>query len=61
MPRLEMGGAFLFLLNLCNMTVMVSPITGYISFPIGKNTQKTFKNINYPIDTRGGFDKMKTR
>nr|DAY64623.1 MAG TPA: SecD/SecF GG Motif [Caudoviricetes sp.] len=28
---------------------------------IGKNIQKTFKNINYSIDTRGGFDMIMTR
>ena len=43
------------------MPVAVSLITGIIKLPIGKNTQKTFENINYPIDTRGGFDMMMTR
>nr|DAX98990.1 MAG TPA: hypothetical protein [Caudoviricetes sp.] len=48
-------------MDLCNVTVDVSPITGNIKILIGKNKQKTFKNINYSIDTRRGFDKMKTR
>lgn len=58
---LRNGRGFPFLLNLCNLTVRVSPITEDIKFLIGKIEQKTFKNVNYPIDTRGGFDKMKTR
>lgn len=41
------------------MPVVVSQITGAIKFPIGKNRQKTFKNINYIIDIRGNFDMIK--
>ena len=58
---LRNGWGFSYDLDLCNVTVEVSPITGDIKLLIGKYAQKTFKNINYPIDTRGGFDKMMTR
>lgn len=58
---LRNGWGFSYAWDLCNVTVEVSPITGDIKILIGKNKQKTFKNINYSIDTRRGFDKMKTR